>query len=348
MTTVLVTGAAGELGGRVLSLVADDPSVDRLIGVDRVEITELPTRAQVVRADLLDADLVSLLDGVDVVLHLASNALPADDAPTPGDVPMARRLLEAAAEVGVGHVVVRSSATVYGAWPNNPLPLTEEAELRPEPRFPWATERAKIERLVGEYVQSRSGATATVLRPTVTVGDHRISWLADALRATALIRAGDQDDPPVQFLHIDDLAAAVDVARTQLIDGPVNVAPDGWMTGETVRALAGGGPRLRLPEPLATRFAGWRWRRRLAPTPPGLVPYTQHPWVVSNDRLTAAGWKPEFSNEEAYVAGHEASPWADLSPRRRQELALGVAGGVMAAAVVGAVVALRRRARRSG
>jgi hypothetical protein len=69
---------------------------------------------------------------------------------------------------------------------------------------------------------------------------------------------------------------------------------------------------------------------------------------VSNDKLTAAGWKPEFSNEEAYVAGHEANPWADLSPRRRQELALGVAGGVAVASVAGVVTALRRRARRPG
>ncbi len=346
MSTVVVTGAAGELGSRVLALVADDPSVDRLVAVDRREIAAPLPRTEVVCVDLNRADLPAVFAGADVVVHLASNTVPPADDSTGSDAHMAKCMLAAAVAAGVSHVVVRSSATVYGARANNPVPLTEDAPLRPEQRFGWAGERADIERLVAEWLVDRADTTATLLRPTTTVGDNSTSWLAEALRATALIRAGDQDDPPLQFLHIDDLAAATDIARVRRIDGAVNVAPDGWVPGDTVRALAGGGVRLRLPEPVATRFAAWRWHRQLAPTPPGLVPYTQHPWVISNDKLTAAGWKPEYTNEEAYVAGHEASPWADLSPRRRQELALGVAGGAALAAIGGTVAALRRRSRQ--
>ena len=87
---------------------------------------------------------------------------------------------------------------------------------------------------------------------------------------------------------------------------------------------------MRLPERLALRLAGLRWRWRLAPTPPTLLPFTVHPWVIANDRLKADGWEPASSNEEAYVGAHRAGPWATLSPRRRQELALGAAGAVAA------------------
>ena len=52
------------------------------------------------------------------------------------------------------------------------------------------------------------------------------------------------------------------------------------------------------------------------------------------------------SNEEAYVGAHRAGPWATLSPRRRQELALGAAGVALAGAAVGAVALLRRRSPR--
>src|SRR5690606_858149 len=130
-------------------------------------------------------------------------------------------------------------------------------------------------------------------------------------------------------------------------DGVMNVAPDGWIPGDTAAALAGGGPRVRLPEPLATRIArtGWRWG--LAATPPELLPYTVHPWVVANDRLRALGWQPQSTNEEAYVAAHRGGLLATLSPRRRQELALGAAGVVLAAAVAGVVVLVRRRRRRA-
>jgi hypothetical protein len=72
-----------------------------------------------------------------------------------------------------------------------------------------------------------------------------------------------------------------------------------------------------------------------------------HPWVVANDRLKADGWSPTSSNEEAIVASHQAGPWATLSPRRRQELALAASGLVLAGAVTGVVALVRRRARRS-
>ena len=65
------------------------------------------------------------------------------------------------------------------------------------------------------------------------------------------------------------------------------------------------------------------------------------------DRLRAEGWAPVSNNEEAFVVGSRPGWWASLSARRRQELSL--AGlGVGLGAIVGAVVALVRRARRAG
>ena len=142
-----------------------------------------------------------------------------------------------------------------------------------------------------------------------------------------------------------DLATAVDLARRARLDGPRNVAPDGWISGETIRALAGGAPRLRLPERVAVRMAGMGWRWGLTPTPPALLPFTVHPWVVANDRLKADGWEPASSNEEAYVGAHRAGRWATLSPRRRQELALGGAAAGLAGTAAGVLALVRRRRR---
>jgi len=59
-----------------------------------------------------------------------------------------RRLLNAASAAGVRHLVVLSTATVYGAWPNNPVPITEDAPLRPVPDFAYAVGHAEVEQLV--------------------------------------------------------------------------------------------------------------------------------------------------------------------------------------------------------
>ncbi len=128
-----------------------------------------------------------------------------------------------------------------------------------------------------------------------------------------------------------------------------NVAPDGWVPGERVRALSGERPRLPLPERLSELVAGLRWRFLRGPIPPGLLPYTFEPWVVSNGRLRGSGWAPTVTNEQTYVEGTEAPWWTMVSPKRRQELALG--GGVVllaATAVIGAVFGRRRFIRRRG
>jgi nucleoside-diphosphate-sugar epimerase len=344
---VVVTGAASALGQRVCALAADDPSVARVVAIDRRSLGRRAGRIEPHTADLAVADVKPLLEGATTIVHLAQCTAPEGTTGVGevGDGALARRVLDAASAVSARHVVLLSSATVYGAWANNPVPLTEDAPLRPNPGVAFAQEKAELERAAGEWRDAHPGVSITVLRPTVTVAAHGDNgWLASALtRATSLPVA--DDEPPAQFLEVADLAAAVDLARRARLDGPRNVAPDGWISGETVRELAGGPPRVRLPERLAVRLAGVRWRWGLAPTPPALLPLTVHPWVIANDRLRADGWEPSSTNEEAYVAAHRAGPWAMLSPQRRQELAL-AAAGLACVAVAGGVVALLRRPRR--
>jgi nucleoside-diphosphate-sugar epimerase len=344
---VVVTGAAAELGRAVCALAAADPAVSRVLALDRRALGRLPADVEGHGVDLATADLKPLLEGATTIVHLAQCTgpeAPPDDREL-GDGALARRVLDAASAVSAQHVVLLSSATVYGAWANNPVPLTEDAPLRPNPGVPLASEKAELERAAAEWRDAHPSATVTLLRPTVTVSASGNGWLARALARSSSLAVSD-DEPPAQFLDVADLATAVDLARRARLDGPRNVAPDGWISGDTVRALAGGAPRLRLPERLAVRLAGVGWRWGLAPTPPALLPFTVHPWVVANDRLRADGWEPTASNEEAYVGAHRAGPWATLSPRRRQELALGAAGVALVAATAGAVALLRRRARR--
>jgi nucleoside-diphosphate-sugar epimerase len=340
---VIVTGAASSLGERVCRLAADDAQVGRVVAIDRRRVPSL-RGVDARQADLATADLKELFEGATTVLHLAQVAGP-DRAP--GDVndsDLARRVLDAAGDVGATHLVLLSSAVAYGAWANNPVPLTEEAPLRPNPGVALAAEKADVERMALEWRDAHPGTTVALLRPTVTVTAEGAGWLARALARSSPLPVAD-DEPPAQFLDLADLAAAVDVARRRHLDGPRNVAPDGWISGESLRALAGGVLRLRLPERLAVRLAGLRWRWRLAPTPPAMLPLTAHPWVVANDRLRADGWEPATSNEEAFVASHRAGPWATLSPSRRQELALGATAVALLGSVAGTVGLVRRRRR---
>lgn len=338
MSTILVTGAPGPLGRRVCACATDDPAVDRVVEVDAI-----PAGTH------QGGDLKELLVGVDALVHLGSSLGPELDGTGASgvDVEGTRRLLEAAGSVGVGTIVILSTAMVYGAWENNPVPLTEDAPARPNPELTFAVRKAEIERLAGEWRSDHPTGSVAVLRPTIALAEERTGWMAWSLWGSGGVQTEDVG-PPVQFVHLDDLAEAIDLARRKQLDGVYNVAPDGWIGPEELQALAGPRARLRLPEPLASRLARLRFRFGLTSTPPDVLPYTVHPWVVANDRLRAEGWQPANSNEETFVSGNRPGPLESLSSRRRQELTLGAVGVAIVGLLAASVYLVLRLRRRSG
>jgi nucleoside-diphosphate-sugar epimerase len=351
VTTVVVTGAAGRVGRRLLALLAEAPDVERVVAIDAATVPVVHPKIERHRLDVRVDDTGPCLRGADTLVHLA-------DADGEGSGRRARRrapvdvtalLLDAAATAGVSHVVALSSALVYGAWPNNPLPLTEDAPLRPSAELPYAVERARAELVLASWAGGDPARVVAVLRPCTALAPDGSSWMARSLAAATGLRSL-EEEPPRQFVHLDDLASAAEHVRRVKLDGPCNVAPDGWIPGDVVRDLGGVAPHPAMPLRLARLLARFRWRFQRGPIPPGLLPYTAYPWLVANDRLKAAGWRPRYTNEQAYVAGTEARWWTMLSPKRKQELALAGAGvGVagLAAAITLLVRRLIRRARHS-
>lgn len=261
----------------------------------------------------------------------------------------ANDLLVDAATVGADHLVVLSSAMVYGAFTNNPVPLSEDAVLRPDPTFVYARQLAAAEESVERWRTARPDRGVAMLRPVVPVAETGTSSLARALTAGYGQRFG-EDDPGAQFVHHDDVASAVRLAVVRRLDGVYNVAPDGSIPGDRVRALSGQRLRLPLPDRVGDVVGALRWRFQRGPIPPGLRSYTRAPWTVANDKLRSEGWRPTVTNEQAYVEGTEAKWWTMVTPKRRQEIALGGVVVLLAtAAVVGGTFIRRwwrQRARR--
>ena len=361
MGTVVVTGVGGSLGQRVARLLAEREDVDRIVGVDVVAPAWSHPKLDLRLTDLADSpatrfngsgdELVEAFKAADGVIHLAWTApgerVPGDTAPSAGNRRAASRVLDATAEAGVDRFVFVSSATVYGAWPDNKVPLTEDTPLRPNPEFPFAVGKAEAERLLAEWSGSHRDVRVAILRPSATVGSPERP-LYQALGITRSPRSGD-GSRPVQYLHVDDLASAVVLAWERGLNGVFNVAPDAGVREDEARALAGGVAKVPLPSRVANAVTDWTWRMWRSGVPREARAYAAHPWVVAPDKLKAEGWEPQYSSEEALVATDARPHWDDLPPGKRQNynlvIALIAAVGVVAGA--GAVFAAIRR-RRSG
>jgi nucleoside-diphosphate-sugar epimerase len=342
---VVVTGASGIVGRRMVDLLAAAEDVDHVLALARRPGAARHPKVEFRAVDLRRLDTLGDLDGATTLVHLPFAASATPRRPGVVESEVTRALLAAAEQAGVRHVVLLSSATVYGAWPNNPVPITESAPLRPVPEFAYAVGHAEVEQLVVDWAAARPGRTAAVLRPVTGLAEDGSSWLARALAGGAGVLAP-EEDPPAQFVHLDDVASALELARWKRLDGAFNVSPDGWIPGARIRALAGAKPRLRPPAWFTHWIGGLRWRFQQGPIPPGVLPYLTNAWLVANDQLKAEGWSPRVTNEQAYVAGTETRWWQVLSPKRRQELALGVSGVLAASVVLAAVLIVRGILRR--
>jgi nucleoside-diphosphate-sugar epimerase len=362
MRSVIVTGAGGVLGRKVAGLLVAGGDTERVVGIDAREWVEIPEGIEARQLDLAadGEDVVSRLDevfaGADAVLHLAwqtsdegpKASVKIQEAATANRLAL-ERVLAATERAGIGTFVHLSSATVYGAWPDNPVPLSEEAPLRPNPELAFAVGKADAERVLVGWSEEHPDVAVSVLRPAAVVGSMT-QPLYRALTGTGVAK---EDDAPrrMQFLHVDDLASAVVLAAREALRGAYNVAPDSGTGDDTARALAGGLARMRLPGRVATLVASWGWELSRAGAPRATRAYRVYPWVVAPDRLKAAGWVPDYSSEEALVDTDPRLHWDDLPPGKRQNYTfLAVVGAAVAATAglaSGAVVLARRRASRS-
>ena len=348
--TIAVTGAAARLGEALTGKLAFGGEVRRVIGLDS-ERGAAPATWRL--GDVTDPQLAERLSGVDTLVHLALDADLGTEprARAAHNVRAAQTAITAAAAAGVHHVVLLSTAMVYGALPDNTVPLEDEAPLRATPDGTLVGDLLEIERLAAIAPRAHPGLTVTVLRPAAIVGPGVDTYLTRHFEAPRLLVVrGTQ--PVWQFCHVDDLLSALEYAALGKVTGVVPVASDGWLTQEEVEEVSGM-RRMELPEGLAVGAAERLHRLHLTPAPASDLQYVMHPWAVSNKKLRDAGWEPAFSNEDAFaqllenIDGHHAALARRLG-KKDAAAGLGAAGATVALVGTAALVRRARRKRRGG
>jgi UDP-glucose 4-epimerase len=251
---VLVTGVAGDLGGRFARWVAADPAVERVVGVDVA-----PPRADLgtvsfVRADIRNPVIAKVIAGrdVDTVVHLSVQSSPERGAGggrssmKEHNVIGTMQLLAACQRAtGLERLVVKSSSAVYGSSSRDPAMFTEDMSAKRLPASGYAKDVLEVEGYVRGFARRRPDVAVTLLRAANLVGPRVSTPLTDYFRLPVVPTVLGHD-ARLQFLHEDDLLAAVHEAALGGVDGTFNLAGDGMlMLSQALRRL--GRPTVGVP-----------------------------------------------------------------------------------------------------
>src|SRR5215211_1677169 len=308
----VITGGSGYIGTRLVQHLAQREQTERIVVADlNPPRSGYRPKTAFERLDVRDREGVrDVLERAraDTLVHLAFILNPIHDERLMYEIDVngTQNVLDAASASGVRQVLVTSSSSAYGAFPDNPVPLTEEHPVRGVPDFSYARDKAEADRICQLWAAEHPDRVMTIVRPSIVLGPNVDNYLVRLWTRQPFQADLGNLDGLIQFVHEDDLVDAI----TRLLEGrhagAFNVAGEGFMTYRECAELAGLKVR-RLPLPLARALSRVSWRLHASEAPAGQIQFALFPWVASNEKLKRTlGWTPAHTSREAFETAMRA------------------------------------------
>ena len=312
---ILVTGAAGFLGSRLIAQLCQEGYEVRAVFRDERQGVLLPPHVEAVQADILDKPkMVRAAAGCEVLVHLAAKVHAVDHLGSEHDykavnVEGTRNVLEGAAASGIKRLLFISSVKVFGEETDG---CVDESQM-PTPRSAYAKSKWAAEQLVRDYAK-RYGFSGVSLRLPMVYGSTEKGNL---FRMIAAIDRG--RFPPLprlstvrSMLHVDNFTQAV--LRLLQADKPLKdcyIVTDAKPYNVTTvyellcAGLGKPAPRWRVPLWLLKTGAGagdiiqWATRRPFPFTSTSLSKLIEPACYSSQAIIRDVGYQPALSFEDA-------------------------------------------------
>jgi len=343
---VVIVGASGNVGTSLLAALAEDATVESVLGVSRRRPAAEFPKTEWAEADIREEDLRSLLRGADAVVHLAWAIQPSRDAAAlrRTNVWGSQRLFRAVAEARIPALVYASSVGTYSVGPKD----RQVDESWPRDGIPtsfYGRHKAEVERLLDLFERENPAARVVRLRPALIFKRGASSGIrrlfAGPFLPTPLLQPRFVPFVPshhrlrFQGVHSFDVGDAFRLALTRDVRGAFNLAADPVLDGEALGQLLDARP-VPVPGRALRAAAALTWHLRLQPTPPGWIDLAFGvPLMDATRARDELGWAPQRSASKAFLellagmregAGLETPPLAPdtAGPARICEVANGI------------------------
>jgi UDP-glucose 4-epimerase len=308
---VLVTGAAGYLGGLLVESLAQrarrDGDPGRIVAGD---VREVPPERRLPGVEYATLDvrtpgLGALLSGhaIDTVVHLAAIVTPGPasnrELEYAVDVLGTRNVLEACVAAGVRRIVVTSSGAAYGYHADSPAWLTEDDPVRGNEAFAYAHHKRLVEEMLAGYRREHPALEQVVFRVGTILGEttrNQITALFERPRLLAIRGSAS----PFVFVWDRDVSGAIEHAIFGGPAGIYNVAGDGALGIHDLAARLGK-RCITIPPGVLRAVLAVLHPLGLSQYGPEQVDFLRYRPVLDNRRLKEVfGYVPRLTSAEVF------------------------------------------------
>ena len=300
--TVAITGVNSYFASTLLPKLQADPDVDKIIGIDVTPWKGGFKKVEFHRVDTRDATMSSLLQGVDVLFHLAFVVAEIQDKQKTRDINIngSKNVFQACVNNNIRKVIYTSSMTVYGSHRDNPIGFTEDSPLARNDDNYYNTSKVEVENFVADFFKGHPEITLTIVRAGLLVGPKINNMFSKlwSMKVTALPSGNVSHN---QFIHEQDLGEALYLVYSRDVPGIYNVTADDAVPTRWCFKQAGAFV-IFLPAPVLKVIANIAFKLRLFPASGGWVSVSRYTiFGLSTKFKQATGWRPRYSSAEAFL-----------------------------------------------
>ncbi|HWN21326.1 MAG TPA: NAD-dependent epimerase/dehydratase family protein [Gaiellaceae bacterium] len=340
---VIVVGATGNVGTALLRSLADESSVDSIVGLARrvpnASLAKVDWAAVDVETDALEPHF----RGADAVVHLAWRIQPSRrlNELWATNVHGSNRVFDAVARAGVASLVYASSVGAYAPAPKDRL-VDESWPVDGVPTSFYSRHKAEVERRLDRFEVEHPRTRVVRLRPALIFqrgsAYEQRRLFAGPLVPSPLLRRGVLPFVPAvralrfQVVHAEDVANAYRLAIVSDARGAFNVAAEPVLEGDAFATALAARPIHLSPRLVRTAMAA-AFRLHVQPSPPGWFDLgLRAPLLDSTRARNELAWAPQHDGERTLrelidgIRDNAGAPTPPLDPEesgrlRRREVA---------------------------
>ena len=303
MKNVAITGVSGYLGNLLLKRIAQEPEVERIIGLDIKEPTFNSPKLTFIKHDVRQPfDDIFIKHKIDTAIHLAFIVAPIHDEGKAHQINTegSKNFLDASAKAKVEQIYYMGSNTEYGARRNNPKIFTEDIPINPNPDFPYPCDKAEVDLMFQDFAKKNPNICVTIGRTAPVTGPGGDACGLTVLFLPIMVKSIGRN-PLWQFIHEDDLMELIFLLLKNRKSGIYNFTGDGGLTySQMIKEL--GKPSIPLPSWLLYWGIKITWKLRLqSKAQAGGLYMLQYPIILSSDKVKKeTGYKLRYTGQEAF------------------------------------------------